>query len=111
MSLRARDHSIGESGTCPIRSTFAATKQNSVTIVEDHLLLVTSAPKKTSGCLLWQRMNGLMMRGRFQDWKGMLENTFDNTVETKVECQWMDLSVCSAGGFTQSQTMKLEGLI
>lgn len=52
-----------------------------------------------------------MMRGRFQDWKGMLENTFDNTVETKVECQWMDLSVCSAGGFTQPQAMKLEGLI
>ena len=43
--------------------------------------------------------------------EGELENTFDNIGETEVECQWMDLSVCSAGGFTQSQTMKLEGLI
>ena len=26
-----------------------------------------------------------------------------------VECQWMDLSVCSARGLTQPQTMKLKG--
>ena len=26
-----------------------------------------------------------------------------------VECQWMDLSVCLAGGLTQPQTMKLKG--
>lgn len=27
----------------------------------------------------------------------------------EVECQWMDLSICSAGGLTQPQTMKLKG--
>ena len=26
-----------------------------------------------------------------------------------VECQWMDLSICSAGGLTQPQAMKLKG--
>ena len=26
-----------------------------------------------------------------------------------VKCQWMDLSICSAGGLTQPQAMKLKG--
>lgn len=31
--------------------------------------------------------------------------------EQEVGCQWMDLSLCSAEGLTQPQTMKLRGIV
>ena len=106
MSLRARDHGIGESETCPTRSSFAAVKQNFVIIVEDHV---------ASHKCLEENLRLLILAG--DEWINneeeiiRLEGELENTGETEVECQWMDLFVCSTGGFTQPQTMKLEGLI
>ena len=106
MSLRARDHGIGESETCPTRSSFAAVKQNFVIIVEDHV---------ASHKCFEENLRLLILAG--DEWINneeeiiRLEGELENTGETEVECQWMDLFVCSTGGFTQPQTMKLEGLI
>ena len=84
MSLRARDHGIGESETCLTRSTFAAAKQNFVIIVEVHLLLVASALNLR--LLILVEDEWINIEGEITRMEGELEKTFYNIGETKVEC-------------------------